>query len=295
MTKYLLVRPESGLNDMLTQIEVGCLYGQNSGRVVVVDTAHPSSKHFRDDFSHYFVSIDPNLHLSVDPFVDTFDRVSVYPPFLAGRVSNYNIENSEEYSCWVETETKLPIRISFDQGYDEELIVHQHFGGANVAINALCRLQLQSWLIDLLYSRLCSIGESFTALHIRNTDLKTNYDVVLETIQNMNIGNKLFLATDSSSVLQKFKQVLGDQVVSFADIPSGDSPLHYCNSNPRQANTDAILDLLTIACSKSYLLTELSNCNYARVSGFSILAHNLFQNKFVLQNLLRSDSRFKFS
>lgn len=290
MTKYLLVRPESGLNDMLTQIEVGCLYGQNSGRVVVVDTNHSSSKHFRDDFSHYFVSIDPNLHLSVEPFVDTFDRVSVYPSFLAGRVSNYDIENSEEYSCWVETVFKQPIRIDFTKEYSETLLVHQLFGGNPIAINALQRMRLQPWIVDELHNRLQTLPEEYSAIHIRNTDIKTDYNSVLHKIDSHLTHSVLFVATDSREVLEAFINKFGNRIASFTTLPEGNNALHYLNSNPRVANTDAILDLLTLACSAQFFMAELHNCNFAKVSGYSTLARNLNENRDILARLI-SDER----
>lgn len=290
MAKYILCRPEGGLNDTLTQIEAACLYGYKTQRIIVVDTAHPSSKHFRDDFSYYFTSIDPNLYLNVDQFSTAFDNTTVYPAFLSGRVSNYDIEIVPNNPLWLETRFKLPIVVDYGRDYSETLVVHQHFGGGSISLDTLRRLRLKSWLVDALHDRLQRIGDSYSAIHIRNSDIQTDYESVIAELKNVSsLFSKLFVATDSKIVLDSFKREFGDRIISFTHLPDSTAPLHYLASDPRQCNTDAILDLLTLACSDQYMMTELSNCNFAKISGYSLLAYNLHKNKTVLQNLINDD------
>ena len=293
MTKYLLCRPESGLNDMLNQIEICYMYATANDRIVIVDTNHVSSKHFRDEFDHYFTSTDPNLVLSARDYTELFDNVSVYPPFLSGRVSNYQIESSDVYQSWIDTKFRVPIRIDYSKSYDETLLVHQHFGGGTYSLSALQKLKLNQWLVDLLVERLTFINGEYSAIHIRNTDIKSNYKAALDNLKNAEI-NKLFLATDSYEVQQYFKNYFGDRLITFTQISEQESALHYCNSNPRQSNTDAILDLLTLALSNTLYAAQLENCSWATHSGFSMLAWMLTQNKSIFESLI-SDSRIKIS
>ena len=52
--KYVLCRPEGGLNDMFVQISRCYEYCINNGRTLLVDTVNNDS--FKDNFSFYFES-----------------------------------------------------------------------------------------------------------------------------------------------------------------------------------------------------------------------------------------------
>lgn len=288
--KYLLCRPESGLNDALNQIELAYRYAAATDRLVVVDTNHCSSRHFRDDFDHYFTSRDSRLVLNVRDYQQLFDSLDVYPPFLKGRVSSYQIEVSELQKCWVEVETQVPVMVDYSRRYSQPLLVHQSFGGGLLSVDALKKLQLQPWLVELLLERLQHLGEPYAAVHVRNTDIKSSYKEAVAALAGV---DRLFVATDSAEVLEAFRSALGDRVVSFTQ-PSTNVPLHYQASDPRQQNIDAILDLLTLALAHRLYLVELSNCSWAKYSGFSLLAYSLKGTPSVLSSLI-SDSRIQLT
>jgi len=285
-----LCRPESGLNDMLNQIEIAYQYAISHDRCVIVDTNHVSSKHFRDDFEHYFTSTDDRLILSLNTYNAELNELDVYPTFLTGKVDNYHIEFSQNYGCWVETKSKMPILFDFGKDYTETVLVQQHFGGGVRSINALQKLRIKSWLAKMLKDRINSIGGAYHAVHVRNTDLKTDYVTAIESLKKLNI-NRLFVATDSAEVLNAFKIEFGNQLISFSDIQpevnlNSNGSLHFENNNPRKNNTNAILDLLTLAMAETLHMVELHGCTWAKYSGFSVLAMLLKSNPNTLKDLI---------
>ena len=110
-TPLLLCRPAGGLNDMLSQIDNACRYAELAGRTVVVETDAPSSFHFKDDFSHYFISRQPYLRLSAANYKHLFDTLDVYPKCLFGRVNSYAATPMREKQGYVDVETST--RLSF--------------------------------------------------------------------------------------------------------------------------------------------------------------------------------------
>ena len=99
--RLLICRPLGGLNDLLCQIERACRYGERFGREVVVDTNHPSTTYFHDDFSSYFESLQPGLVLEFAGLAPGCDAGDVVPAFLAHRPSGYSIRFDRALSNFV--------------------------------------------------------------------------------------------------------------------------------------------------------------------------------------------------
>lgn len=284
-----MCRPECGLNDMLNQIELAYQYGLTTNRTVIVDTSHISSKHFRDNFGHYFDSVDKNLVLDTNQIKNKLNELSVFPSFLIGRLNDYDIEYSDSFNLWVDTKFKLPIAVDFSKNYSETIVVHQQFGEGSQSLDALKKLKLKPWLLERLKERFDKIPGSYIAVHARNTDIKSDYKRVIENLKSKNF-DRIFVATDNVETLQEFKEVFGNKVFSFSSLSKNTQSLHYLNTNSRERNTDSILDLLMLALSKELYCAELIDCSWAKFSGYSILAMLLHKNKAVLQHLLSNNS-----
>lgn len=288
MTRYIICRPECGLNDMLNQIEIAYQYGLATNRTVIVDTSHVSSKHFRDNFGHYFDSVDKNLVLDSDHVKNKLNELSVFPYFLTGRLNDYDVEYSDSFNRWVDTKFKFPIAVDFSKNYNESIVVHQQFGGGIQSLDALKKLKLKPWLLEKLKERFNEIPGPYIGVHVRNTDIKSDYKNVIENLKSKNC-DRIFVATDSIVALQEFKEAFGDKVYSFSVLLQNTQPLHYLNSNSRERNTDSILDLLMLALSKELYCAELIDCSWSKFSGYSILAMLLHKNNDVLQHLLSAN------
>lgn len=159
-----------------------------------------------------------------------------------------------------------------------------------MSFDCLGRLQARTWLVDRLEERLSQMPRPYAAVHIRNTDLTTDYAPLLTELQRRKLP-ALFLATDNSSVVEEFRASLpATKVFSFTLLPgTSGTPIHKAVAlkDAPQLNTDTILDLLTLAFASPLLLAKTRNAeSVSKLSGFSMLAAELNQNEDALMNLL---------
>lgn len=290
MTKYVLCRPQNGLNDILTQIERCCRYAEKFGRQVIVDTAFCNTLHFKDQFSNYFVSRQRLITLD-NPFSgQELDAMSVYPAFLKGKVSRHDIKRDEERRRYFESNTERVITFDFKKDYAAQVLVHSQGGGSASAQFLFLRLRLHDRLTDLLVKRLQEIGQPYAAVHVRNTDMKTNYADVLEKLAGTRLP-VLFVATDNGEVLEDFRAKLKrTKIFSFASLPGdGGRPLHINPSQDtaRQLNSDALLDLLTLASARQLTICRTLNAPESKFSRFSLLAKRLHRNRALVNTLVQ--------
>ena len=292
--KYLLCRPQGGLNDMLCQIEKCFRYAQASKRILIIETDYHGSSYFSDSMSKYFVSCRSNLLLGAVEYIPDFDQLDVFPRFLYGRVSSYSVIWNKKYQYFYDDVIGEKITFDFSMDYNESLLVHHQLGGGSLSLWALSRLRVHEDVIEELLKRIKLISKPYAAIHIRNTDHETDYRQHLDHL-NQTIQAPIFVATDNADTLRECKAVFGaDRVYSFARRLSSTlgTPLHLNfvhGTEVTERNQDAILDLLMLALSSSLYIFQIKNCAYSKYSGFSRLAHSLNNSKLLLRHILSSN------
>jgi hypothetical protein len=289
--RLLLCRPQGGLNDMLCQIAAACEYGERYGRAVIIDANHATTDCFRDDLSHYFESLRPDLSLDTGAAPTDLAGLDVVPHCLIGRIHAYDARYQSGLWKWVEATTGEPITFDFDRDYDEAVLVHQSDGGGEGSIGALARMRLQPHMLRELERRLGLIGQPFLGVHVRNSDYRTNYQAAAQTPAFLDSSRPVFVATDDRKVIDHFIQVLGrERVFSFAALPIGAPvPIHRWPGElgRRRLNEDAILDLVMLALASQFYMFGLEpNFQQTKFSGYSLLAANLRRRPEVLSSLI---------
>ncbi len=286
--RYLLCRPEGGLNDMLSEIGKCIAYGKKFGRCVIVETNSHTHHHFRDVFGHYFNSQNENLLLDSKPIAKGFDAMVVRPSFFAGQVNLYkkDVLEKQRYAG--------ALSFDFSKNYSEELLVHHASGQQKHrnALVALSQLTLHQSLHKGLALRLAVLGQRYHAFHIRHTDYKTDFkNKVLALAPH--IKDRVFLATDNKSVVDYFEGVFGkNRLTTFSQLPDQIGvPLHYGNigGEARNRNFDAILDLITLCLADDYHIFPREHVGrrfFPPYSGFSSLAARLRLTPQIMRNLL---------
>ena len=296
--RYILCRPQGGLNDMLGEIEKCCQYGKKFNRIVIVDTNYLGSNSFHDDLSKYFVSIQENLILSLDKFKEVISRLDVYPKFLDGKVNSYSIIYKEGTEFPIDDVAGKYISFDFNKDYSEKLLVHHASGGATNSHLLFRRLKLREELISELQNRLTDIGGSYLGLHIRNTDYFSDYLSVVPRIEKQNY-QKIFISTDNQATLDLLKEKLKKDCYSFASVLSNNNePIHLQKNLNRQdiyrRNVDSILDLIMLALAKKLICLPISgrrgNDKSPIFSGYSILSMNLRTSRDSLSLFLSNTS-----
>ena len=293
--KYVLCRPQGGLNDMLCQIEKCCRYAEKTNRMVVIDSNYTNSENFHDELNLYFSSRQHKLFLSINELGFNLETLSVFPHCLSGKLHTYKTATKKPFEPFYETVSNEAITFDFATNYKEDLVVSHQGAGGNLSLFALLRLKITKPIQDELLRRLKLIDGPYVSIHIRQTDYQSDYASAIEAL-NKNPPRRLFVASDNQRIVDELMEKLPHtKIFSFSKNLSRDGhPIHFKNHKDKslnfERNRDAIIDLMMLGMSSYLVLCKISNGltpdkkpNY---SGFSLLAKLLHENKIILNHLL---------
>jgi hypothetical protein len=280
--KYLICRPEGGINDILCQIQKCFTYCQNKQRVLIIDTVNSSS--FCDDFSFYFKTSHPGVILSsaeevrsnlFSGFSSVFPKVSKSDVF--GLKPQYNPDLNYNLNG-------VSLTFDFTKDYEESVLLHHQCGGGGESKDFFRSFQFTKSICKLLFARIKTMPIKFTGFHFRGNDLPSDPECAFSILSG--IRGPVFLASDSHSFISSAVRRLGSgKIYVFSQIPDlCGRPIHHENvahETKRQLNLDAFLDLLTLALSRDVLFSTPQ-------SGFSQLAKNL--NELINASFFESKS-----
>lgn len=292
LDRALLCRPRGGLNDTLCQIERCFSYATQYGRVLIIDA---SRSFFHGRFSEYFRFRMPAGHVLLDLEDDVsreIDGSVCLPQQLGGRLGSYVSDWAGSLGKFIDRQTGVPITFDFGADHAEPVLVHEQCGGGTRSFDMIQRLTLSLAMRDIVRERLAALGRDYFAVHVRNTDLKTDYSAIFADIAPELAGHPLLICSDDASVIAYGRQFFRSTPVLVAsDIPdTSGRPLHERYTFPeeekrRQAVGDALVDLFALAFARRLFLSRTEE---NRFSGFSRLAHHLHGNREILYNLLNA-------
>ena len=290
MPKFVLCRPQGGLNDIFCQIEKCCQYADKFGRIVVVDTAYEKSENFWDTFSNYFVSKQERLLLDAQTLSPILKLSSLHPRELKGMLDLYEFEYGDKARICVIEGVTVDLTFDFTRDYEEDVLLHHQAGGGLESKKLAKRISINENTMGALVTRLNLLPDYFDAVHVRHTDLQSNCEAA---IQHFKIENSkaLFVATDNFEVLQEFRRELGsDRIYSFSAFPNvSGQTLHkrrYNDIEVAAINRDAILDLFTLSFAEELILCRNTNNVFNDYSGYSLLARAMHEDKNIRDQFL---------
>lgn len=289
--RYLLCRPNGGLNDTLVQLELCRVHAARFGRTLIVDVSRSGLRLSfdavftpRPDFGPPVIGWSPQLAQELDRCT------SVRPSALAGRISTYESVWDTELDNTVEQVSRQRIVFDFERDHPETLLVHEQPGGGKRGLGFLQHVALAPWIADAVAARLLPLGGDYDAIHVRNTDLSTDYVRLFERCRGLFAGRRLLVCSDSADVKRHAARIFaGSTILSVADIPdTAGEGLHWSTrSDPRKAAVDLFCDLLAIARSRTFVFTAVEERRGRRAgfSGFSVLADMLRQQPTTVRTL----------
>lgn len=190
----------------------------------------------------------------------------------------------------IDEQTGLQLTFDFSTDHSEPLILHEQCGGGTQSLELLRFLTLSERLKREANGALSSIPSTYAAIHIRNTDYKTDYRPFLTDLRMALSGKNVLVCSDDVHAITFAKTVLADSNVFTVTltIDLGGRPLHrrenHQTAAARGVSADnSLIDLIALGRA-----TELHFAKVATggVSGFSRLANALRDNPKVLQQLL---------
>jgi hypothetical protein len=301
---YVLCRPQGGLNDMLCQIEKCWQYAERFDRTLVIDTSFGV---FKDDFTRYFSvvtpSIAPVLPVLSASVLDRLEALDVRPHQVRGRLGTYAKVYSSQQRCFVDDASGASLTFDFETDHPEACLLYNNSGGGAVAINCLKRLRLVPDIADDLRRLLEKLGDNYMAVHVRNTDYRTDYKRFFKSIEREVDDVDLLVCSDDATCVEFARGFFRrSRVFTVSQIPDyGGEPLHRVAMAPGEryrANVDALRDLLALAWAKKLFIANVRTPGtfdflrfrrkHSRISGYSRLAQALNAERDVIRRLVNA-------
>lgn len=278
--KVIFCRPRGGLNDILCQIHKCRIYAIKSNRELWVDTSRSG---FHDCFSNYF---EPTKDFYFgSPVGNICNDNSCFPKFLAHKLDSYELVYDMSVKNYVEKDTRIPLTFNFNSYYPETILIHEQCGGGVESIRTLNLLNLKPVIKHKIKSIIDNLGE-YDSVHIRNTDLTTDYESFFDKIKDK-IKGRVVVCTDDFICQQYSTDFWGDKLTLLHSIPdTNGEPLHMAKFNKEdryRLNVEVLIDLLVLASAKNFYKCKT---NQGRLSGFAKLVELLRSNPRFIKRLL---------
>lgn len=309
-TKYVLCFPLSGLNDLLNRVWKAFVYAREHDRVLVIDSRY---SFLCDAFDNYFdMSCCTSVTtMSVSHFYDILETkhasqahsassstaetentiiqsspLSIFPHGLSIQDFRSRLRprlqsiDRRVHAVW----NGIILSTSLDASHSEDIVVYSSCGGGPSAIRIFEECQLSNDVLELYRQRRAKLPESYHAIHIRNTDKRSEgMDTFLASMHDILVSSPVFVASDDANILLQLRQKY-ENVFTFANIPalvSVNIHYHHPSVPTKEFNLDSIVDVLLLASATTFTFSCPS-------SGYSKLANALFQRKHVLHRLVKS-------
>lgn len=275
--KYVLCRPQGGLNDNLVQVTKCYFYAKKYKRFLVIDGETSS---FLDNWSNYFIPLE---NIKFSDFSELGSPDDIYPGFIANRLNSYRIKYVGSDLKYVDTQNNKPVTFDFSAQYKHKFLLHHAGGGGVISYKIFNQLILKKEIIDEFKEIYSKLGQ-YAAIHIRNTDYKTDYEGFLINFPKEKY-HKIIVCTDDSRCKEFAKKIFLDKFVNVTQIPNNNGERIHNNKKyvNYQLNKTVVLDLLFLAASTDLFILQLTGGGY---SGFSMLAKKLNENKNILNKFL---------
>ena len=292
--RYLLCRPRGGFNDCLVQMENCFQYAAKFNRTLFIDC---SSEKTLNDLSAFFSLLDPmqSVFLNTDKQqIAVFNTMVCFPPQVQGILDSYKTAAFDVIGLGTSVQcclagTKTTLLLDFDVDHSEQIVVHENWGGSRRGFQFLKRLKLHEALAAEFRSQISALGQGYAAVHIRHTDMQTDWHWFLTKLKGKLRGRTVLVCSDNADVIKAAASILCNSAVkTISDIlPTDGRPLHLRDDLVAEAYQrvmkSALRDLFALGGASDLFLTASKT---GSMSGYSRLAGEICLNKDVLASIL---------
>jgi hypothetical protein len=266
MPGYILCQAQGGLNDIACQIWHCTAYAiQHKRSIILTKSAYFQTNIFDIfDFSAYPVPVYPLEKLKSIAYDD------VAPPYCEEYVKCFldKDANQAEISKHMQ---KGGYRFDKSVFFSEKtLLLHDTCGGGSESLNFFRHIKFTPHMIKFFKDNTKGFPTEYNALHIRNTDIKTN---VFALLQNINTSKlPLFIATDDTHLKSYISKTYCKTFSTSFETDNGHN-LHYVDA---KFNLEwAIVDLLCLVFSQNTMLSIYEEAGVPIQSGYTYLIDGL--------------------
>lgn len=288
--RVVLCVPRAGTNDVLCRIQECWAYAEKYNRTLIIDSTKSG---LLGPFPEFFSFKPSKLKIIEQVDADLMKKLNSFacsPAPFEGRLDTYTANYVPEVGNYCEIAIGVQIAFDRDRDHDEQLLLYEQSGGGGGSVGLLPKITLSPKIMPLVCERLANLPSDYIAVHVRNTDYRTNYGRFFFDIYPRTVGRNLLICSDDHEVIQKAKKVfVHANVMTVTETPNiGKTPLHRPTSyesdaDRRMATINSITDLLALGGADELYFHQVTDGFH---SGFSMLANALFENKSRIESLL---------
>jgi hypothetical protein len=253
--RYLLFKPSEGLADAMRRMGRFVAYAQNYNRVLVIHSDNAN----------------PRNGIGV-PFDMVFRPVVEMPNVIW----HFTEELRELFASLKQEDPNI---IRGDADYDADVLIGVNCKYIKSAGDMSEVLQVQPSIATQISQRLLDLPTEYDAVHIRNTDIKTDYHKAFAEIES---DLPILVCSDDFHCIKYARSLWGDQVLTINEITPG-GPLHFRRGDKYESMIVLLSDLRGLAGAKSLHVfkahQKTKRKDVMRLSGFSRLAVRLHKDR----------------
>jgi hypothetical protein len=267
---YILCQAQGGINDIMCQIWVCTEYALKYKREIILTHWSYFGASLFDvfDFKDYPVKVHP---------INTLNYIN-YTSVEPSDCEKYVELFKDKYKNWGKIAKNITnsTRI-FDKSKSypsTTLLLHDSCGGGKNSILFLEHIQFTQEFKSFFKDKTQTYPPRYNAIHIRNTDIKTNVPKLLNIIEKFT-EIPCFIGTDDillkKYILENYKNTFSCSHDKITNI--GDHNLHYMKD--KYILELALVDLFTMVFSENTITQVYTLAEEPIISGFSILIDSL--------------------
>jgi len=301
--RYFFCFPRGGLSDITNVIWICFNYCKKYSRILVIDTRYLIS--FEDDIRKYFIFKD-------DPVIYTYDLDSIYDIFnneyksyFPLKLTTENIKNIKRDINQVYNSVykigDVSLTIDLGKDYTHDIISYSNCSGDGNILNFFSMISHASNIIMKPFiKRYKILPKDYISVHVRYSDRKSDINTFIEDNNEVFKRNKIFLATDSYDILQKFINLYGDEnIYSFSNLQhykqnsEPDKPLHFRKKdNIQEFIIDCVCDMFLLSYGKEYYYSTIKS-GYSK--NVSYIRDNMEElNRITKENIFNFNMNYIF-
>ncbi|QFZ92693.2 hypothetical protein [Synechococcus elongatus] len=263
--KLVLCMPGGGLNDVLCITLLFYQYSLRNSRTLFIGSKYSSVGSLKSLFSGWPQSIK----FIDEKYENLIENAStIFPP----QAKKYIQQCGSDLGFDQSDQTPVHITFNTSKAYPDSLLVHVGRGGG-FGFDLLRHLQLKEPYRTSVIQTIQRLPHTYDSVQIRNTDIQTDWQILLEQLGRQSTSLPLLVCSDSDLVLQTFKDRLSKirPVISLRSFCKDyqSTPLHYAKTKSQlQKNTEMFADLFSMAFSRKLYLAASAQ----GISGFPRLA-----------------------
>jgi GR25 family glycosyltransferase involved in LPS biosynthesis len=268
--KYILCRPEGGFVDIMHAISACYNYCKITYRTLLIDL---SDSVYRTNFANIFDIIDNDETrgfriISDNNEINTIinSKTSIYPKVDIHALPLYSEETHIFYD-----QNNIPLEFDFAQDYHEDILYYRQHRRPWDKINDdfVKNIKIKKNYMTKIYQKYISIPKPYLAIHIRNTDMKTDYIGFYEKSKKLiSQFENIYLATDSIDVLNFFKSKIKNNLFCFTTQRNDNKPIHHYHNDEDHVINDFLTDII-ICAEASYFISGNMRSGFSQFIQYS--------------------------